>query len=138
MEDGVSFAKLDLSSPDRFVGLRRELGVSTFGLNLMLLRPGQRGRIHRHARQEEVYLVLEGTLTLTVEGEEHTLEPGSLVRVAPSLRRQLANAGSSLRAIPAVGGAEPHVGRDGEAFASWDETSGRPPQEIPLPEDLPA
>src|SRR3954452_1738393 len=99
MEDGVSFARLDLSGPERFVALRRELGVSTFGLNLMLLRPGQRGRIHRHARQEEVYLVLEGTLTLSVEGTEHVLEAGDLVRVAPSLRRQLANRGSSLLAM---------------------------------------
>jgi hypothetical protein len=29
------------------------------------------------------------------------------------------------------------VGRDGEAFESWDETEGRPPQEVPLPADEP-
>src|SRR3954467_3705993 len=130
MEDGIAFATLDLESPERFVGLRRELGVSTFGLNLMLLRPGQRGRIHRHAHQEEVYLVLEGTLTLLVEGTEHTLSAGELARVAPAVRRQLVNAGPSLLALLALGGAEPHVGRDGEAFASWDSTQGRAPQEI--------
>ena len=138
MDDGVAFTKLDLSSPDRFVGLRRELGVSTFGLNLMLLRPGQRGRIHRHAKQEEVYLVLEGTLTLIVEGEERTLERGELARVAPAVRRQLVNAGDTLLALLALGGAEPHVGRDGEAFETWDDASGRPPQDVPLPDDLPA
>jgi len=138
MDDGVAFARLDLSSPDRFVGLRRELGVSTFGLNLILLRPRQRGRIHRHARQEEVYLVLEGTLTLLVEGTEHTLASGELARVAPSVRRQLVNAGSGLLAILALGGAEEHAGRDGEAFETWDDTEPRPPQEVPLPEDLPA
>jgi quercetin dioxygenase-like cupin family protein len=137
MDDGVSFARLDLASPERFVGLRRELGVTTFGMNLMLLRPGQRGRIHRHARQEEVYLVLEGTLTLTVEGTDHTLGRGELARVAPPVRRRLANAGDELLAILALGGSEPHVGRDAEAFASWEETTGRPPQEIPLPDDLP-
>src|SRR3954452_24526462 len=115
MEDGIAFTKLDLSSPDRFVGLRRELGVSTFGLNLMLLRPGQRGRIHRHAHQEEVYLVLHGTLTLSVEGTEHTLERGDLVRVAPPVRRQLVNRGPELLVMLALGGAAPHVGRDGEA-----------------------
>ena len=26
--------------------------------------------------------------------------------------------------------------RDGEAFVDWEETSGRPPQEVPLPPDL--
>jgi uncharacterized cupin superfamily protein len=138
MEDGIAFAKLDSESPERFVALRRELGVSTFGLNQMLLRPGQRGRIHRHASQEEVYLVLEGTLTLIVEGTEHTLGRGDLVRVAPSLRRQLVNRGPELLVMIALGGAEPHVGRDGEAFESWEDESGRPPQEIPLPSDLDA
>jgi mannose-6-phosphate isomerase-like protein (cupin superfamily) len=137
MEDGVAFTRLDLSSPDRFVALRRELGVSTFGLNLILLRPGERGRIHRHTRQEEVYLVLEGTLTLVIEGEERTLSAGELARVAPPVRRQLVNAGPDLLAVVALGGAEPHAGRDGEAFASWDATEARPPQETPLPDDLP-
>jgi hypothetical protein len=26
---------------------------------------------------------------------------------------------------------------DGEAFADWSDTEGRPPQEVPLPADLP-
>src|SRR3954452_17217551 len=138
MEDGVSFTKLDLSTAERFVGLRRELGVSTFGINLILLRPRQRLRIHRHGRQEEVYLVLEGTLTLIIEGEEHSVSKGELARVAPSVRRQLVNAGPELVAILALGGAEEHAGRDGEAFATWAHTEARSPQEIPLPEDLPA
>jgi len=137
MEDGVSFFKLDLSSTDRFVALRRELGVSTFGMNLMLLQPRQRMRIHRHARQEEVYLVLEGTLTLVIEGEEHTLAKGELARVAPSVRRQLVNGGPEPLALLALGGVEEHAGRDGEAFESWEDTEPKPPQEIPLPEDLP-
>ena len=53
--------------------LRRQLGITAFGLNQMVLRPGERGRIHRHERQEEVYLVLEGTLTLEVEASEQDL-----------------------------------------------------------------
>src|SRR3954452_20017374 len=136
MDDGLAFARLDRSSPERFVALRRELGVTTFGLNQMLLRPGQSGRIHRQAGQEEVYLVLEGALTLIVEREEHALGPGELVRVAPSLRRQLVNRGPQTLVLLALGGAAPHEGRDGEAFESWEDEAGRPPQEIPLPEDL--
>jgi len=38
-------------------------------MNLIVLQPGQRGRIHAHDTQEEVYLVLEGVLTLLIEGE---------------------------------------------------------------------
>ena len=136
METGIAFAALDYDTGERFVRLRQQLGVSTFGLNQIVLQPGQRGRIHRHKRQEEVYLVLEGTLTLGVEGEERELLLGSLARVAPSVRRQLVNRGSEPLVLLAIGGAEPHVGRDGEAFATWEETEPRPPQEVPLPPDL--
>ena len=52
-----------------FQTLRRELGVTSFGINALTLQPKQRLRVHRHERQEEVYLVLEGELTLIVEGE---------------------------------------------------------------------
>jgi uncharacterized cupin superfamily protein len=140
MEEGTSRTTLDTNlEPDqRFVPLRRQLGVSTFGLNLILLRPGQRGRIHRHGSQEEVYLVLDGELTLFIEGEESNLSEGELIRVAPDVRRQLLNRGPAELRLLALGGSNEHQGRDGEAFESWDDTEGAPPQEIPLPEDLPA
>jgi uncharacterized cupin superfamily protein len=137
MDDGVAYTQLDLENAERFVALRRDLGVSTFGLNLVLLQPGQQGRIHRHERQEEVYLVLEGTLTLAIEGVERDLARGELARVAPPVRRRLLNRGSERCAILALGGAEPHQGRDGVAYETWEDTDGRPPQEIPLPPDLP-
>jgi uncharacterized cupin superfamily protein len=137
METGVSLTRLDLDAGERFVSLRRQLGVTAFGINQMLLAPGQRSRIHRHRRQEEVYLVLEGTLTLFVEGEEQTLERGELARVAPDVRRQLLNRGPGRLALVALGGAGEHDGRDGIAFRSWEDIEGAPPQEIPLPDDLP-
>lgn len=137
MEDGVSSTKLDPDSGERFVRLRRHLGVSTFGINQMLLQPGQRSRIHRHARQEEVYLVLEGELTLAIEGEEQTVGPGELVRVAPAVRRQLLNRGAVRCLMIGLGGAEPHDPRDGEAYASWEDTEPREPADVPWPEDLP-
>lgn len=136
MENGTSRAKLDADTAERFVALRRELEVSSFGINQLVLQPGQRGRIHRHRRQEEVYLVLEGTLTLAIEGEESDLREGELIRVAPSVRRQLINRGPSRVVLLALGGDGEHHGRDGEAFASWEDASAAPPQEVPLPGDL--
>ena len=136
MEDGVAFASLELGSPERFVSLRRALGVSSFGINLMLLQPGQQGRIHRHEHQEEVYLVIEGTLTLSFEDGERELSRGELARVAPPVRRRLSNRGDERVAILALGGAQPHQGRDGVAYESWESSEGRPPQDIPLPPDL--
>ena len=136
MEDGTARARLQPDAENRFVRLRAELGVTSFGLNQIVLHPGQRGRIHAHERQEEVYLVLEGTLSLFVEGEEATLERGELIRVAPGAKRQLVNRGPGPLHLLAIGGAESHEGRDGEAFTSWDEQAGRPPQEVPLPDDV--
>src|SRR4051795_11864696 len=137
METGVSYAKLDPDCEERFLPLRRILGVSSFGLNQILLRPGQRGRIHRHADQEEVYVVLAGTLTLGIEGEERELGQGELARVAPGVRRQIANRGTEDVLLLALGGHGEHVGRDGEAFTAWEQEAGAPPQEVPLPDDLP-
>jgi len=136
MEEGTSRARLDPDSDERFFALRRALGVTSFGMNQILLQPGQRGRIHRHHRQEEVYLVLEGRLTLVVEGEEIELTDGELIRVAPDLRRQLVNRGPARLMLLALGGDGDHHGRDGEAFVSWEQAVGAPPQEVPLPADL--
>src|SRR5207244_3547986 len=71
----IAFAALERDSGERFQSLRRKLGVRSFGMNLIVLLPGQRGRIHAHEEQEEVYLVLEGELTLLHEGAEYVLGP---------------------------------------------------------------
>src|SRR3954454_16706384 len=120
MESGLSFAALDPESSERFHLLRRELGVTTFGINQIRLQSRERGRIHRHRQQEEVYLVLEGTLTLVVEGEEHTVTRGELARAAPDVRLRLVTRAPQPLLLLGLGGAEPHQGRDGEAFASWE------------------
>jgi mannose-6-phosphate isomerase-like protein (cupin superfamily) len=138
MEQGTARTKLEPETTERFVPLRRQLGVSAFGLNQITLAPGERSRIHRHARQEEVYLVLEGTLTVLVEGEDNELARGELMRVAPGVRRQLVNFGPERVILLALGGEGEHQGRDAEAFVSWEAQSGAPPQEVPLPPDLEA
>ena len=143
MNDGVSVTRLELDRErtgpeDRFQRLRAELGVTALGMNLIVLQPGQRGRVHRHREQEEIFLVLRGTLTLLLEGgEERELATHALARVAPAVRRQLVNRGDEPVAVLALGAAGEHEGRDGEAFASWDDDEPRPPQELPLPPDEP-
>jgi quercetin dioxygenase-like cupin family protein len=137
MENDITRTRLDPNTAERFLPLRRQLGVSSFGINQLVLAPGQRGRIHRHERQEEVLLVLEGTLTLQLEGEEEIdLGAGELIRIAPPVRRQLVNRGPARLVMLALGGEGEHHGRDGEAFASWEDATGAPPQEIPPPADL--
>jgi uncharacterized cupin superfamily protein len=138
MESGVSYTSLDPAGEDRFQRLRQELGISCFGLNLLRLGPGARSRIHRHERQEEAYIVLEGTLTLMVEDEPCELGHGDLARVAPDVRRQLVNRTREPLLLLAMGGANEHEGRDARAYRSWDETgAGGSPADVPVPEDLP-
>src|SRR3954463_10134765 len=112
-EPDIAFTSLAPGSGERFQPLRRELGVTSFGLNLITLQPRERGRVHAHERQEEVYLVLEGELTLVVEGTEHVLGRGRLARVGPAVRRQLVNRGGERVVLVALGGAGEHEGRDG-------------------------
>jgi mannose-6-phosphate isomerase-like protein (cupin superfamily) len=136
MEPGTSVTSLQRDTDERFVPLRRKLGVSSFGINQIVLQPGQRMRIHRHASQEEVYLVLGGTLTLVIEAEATEHGPDQLIRVAPDVRRQLVNRGQEPLVLVALGGAGEHQSRDAEAFTAWDQQTGASPQEVPLPPDL--
>ncbi len=138
MESGIGMTRLDHDSPERFVPLRRALGVSSFGMNQIVLRPGQRGRIHAHERQEEVFVVLRGTLTLEIEGEQRDLGVDEVVRVGPEVRRRLVNRGPGVCSLIALGASGDHEGRDGRAYSDWDDDDPRPPQEVALPEDLPA
>jgi mannose-6-phosphate isomerase-like protein (cupin superfamily) len=136
VENGTSRAALDPDHDERFLSLRRALGVTSFGINQMVLQPGQRMRIHRHRHQEEVYLVLEGVLTVAIDGRETELARGELLRVAPQVRRQLINYGPGRVLLLALGGAGEHDGRDAEAFRAWDEETGQAPRDVPLPDDL--
>ncbi len=133
----VTFAVIDPDTGDRFQRLRRELGVQSFGLNLITLQSGQGSRVHVHEAQEEVYLVLEGELTLVIEGEDTTLARGRLARVGPAVRRQLVNRGPDRAVLLALGGSGEHEARDALAWGSWDEEGpGRASGDVPLPDDL--
>ncbi len=117
METGVSYTALDPDSEERFVSLRRALGVTSFGLNQILLRPGQRGRIHRHAHQEEVYVVLAGAARIKVEDEVVELRPYDALRVAPGTPRAMEGGpdGAELLAF----GAPNTENKDAEMLPDW-------------------
>lgn len=134
-EPDIALTTLDRSGAERFQRLRNTLGVQAFGMNLIVLHPGERSRVHIHERQEEVYLVLEGQLTVQFEDDAKVLGPDDVMRVGPAVRRQIVNAGDADVVLLALGGAGEHEGRDAKAWTTWDEDGpGRPPQEVPLPE----
>jgi quercetin dioxygenase-like cupin family protein len=140
MPEGVTTARVDQPPEQRFARLRAPLGVTSFGINVLTFEPGERNRIHRHKVQEEVYVVLDGTLTLLIEGEPIEYAVGDVVRVAPEVRRQLVNRGPGALRLLAVGGitGHEHEPRDAEAFNAWDESEPGTPQTVPVPDNLPA
>ena len=62
--------------------VRRELGVLAFGVNWIELRPGAEGHEHdeRDSGQEEVNVVVAGSGTYRVDGEETPVRTGDFLR----------------------------------------------------------
>lgn len=80
------------------MGARTEFmvgSVSTGASELMVaeatLPPGHETPTHLHEIDEEVVYVLEGELTVILEGEEHTVGPGGTVFIPPERWMALAN-----------------------------------------------
>ena len=71
--------------------LAKQLGAETLGARLWRLRPGQASTQHRHFETHELYVVLEGTGRVRVDGEVLTLDPLSALLVEPEHVRQLFN-----------------------------------------------
>jgi quercetin dioxygenase-like cupin family protein len=71
--------------------LAKQLGASTLGARLWRLAPGQANTRHRHRGEHELYVLLEGSGRIRVDGELLTLTPLSAVLVAPDSLRQVFN-----------------------------------------------
>jgi len=69
---------------------RKQLGLRGVALGLINLPAGQGYTFtHSHREQEEVYMVLEGSGLLWIDGEAVPLVAGDMVRVAAEARRAL-------------------------------------------------
>lgn len=71
--------------------LGRQLGAEKIGARLWRLRPGQASTRHRHFEQEELYLLLEGSGRMRIDGDLLDLAPLDAVLVGPDSTRQLFN-----------------------------------------------
>jgi quercetin dioxygenase-like cupin family protein len=71
--------------------LAKQLSATTLGARLWRLAPGQGSSRHRHLRQHELYVVLEGTGRIRVDDELLTLAPLSALLVEPETVRQVFN-----------------------------------------------
>ena len=93
----------------RFAG--RALGCETIGLSLQRVPPdGHVPFAHRHANDEEVYVVVRGSGRALVDGATVELRPLTALRVAPSAARCFAAGDDGLQFL-AFGA---HTAGDGE------------------------
>ena len=113
--EGWAAADLDdLGEGHGFRKIRKELGVTAFGVNAIVLPPGVWTGRHLHERQEELYFVHSGTLEFEFgDGERVRLEAGGLARVDASTVRRMGNVGEEDAVYVIVGGEGGYVGRDG-------------------------
>jgi mannose-6-phosphate isomerase-like protein (cupin superfamily) len=68
------------------------IGVETLDVHMNVLAPcGPRGRLHRHTRSDNVYIVKSGEGLLTIENERHTIVADDVVFIPAGTRHSLSN-----------------------------------------------
>jgi quercetin dioxygenase-like cupin family protein len=114
--DGYAVSSLDdLGEGWGFRKVRKELGVTAFGANAVVMPPGYESGRHLHEEQEELYFVHQGRLEVELDGEKHELGPGGLVWVDAHVVRGFKNISDDEDAVYfVVGGKDGYVGRDGK------------------------
>jgi mannose-6-phosphate isomerase-like protein (cupin superfamily) len=69
----------------RFPG--RDLDAQDTGLAYHRVKPGRRGRAHRHDNAEEIYVVVGGSGRVKLDDEISEIGPLDAIRVAPNVVR---------------------------------------------------
>ena len=92
--------------PPRHVAeLRKRAGFAHTRANLWRYEPGAKGRRHRHAIQEETFVVLSGTLSMYLgePPERQDVPTGGLIHVEPGTELQTVNHGDEELLVYAYG-----------------------------------
>lgn len=112
--DGYAVAHVDaMGDGYGFRKVRREVGVTEFGVNVVVMPPGYGSGSHYHDEQQELYFVHEGTIELTFgDGATHRLGPGGVARVDAATLRRLRNPGDGDAVYLCVGAKGGYIGRD--------------------------
>jgi mannose-6-phosphate isomerase-like protein (cupin superfamily) len=131
--DGYAVANVEaMSEGPGFRKVRRELGVTAFGVNAIELPPGVETGRHYHDEQEELYFVHRGRIEMTFgdgEGESRELGAGGLARVDAATVRKVRCVSDEPALYLVAGGKDGYVGRDGrlaEGETSRFGASGSP------------
>ncbi len=113
--DGFAVANVDaLGDGPGFRKIRRELGVTAFGVNAIVIPPGYETGRHFHEEQDELYFVHRGRVEMAFgDGTTHVLEAGGAARVDAATVRSVKNVGDDDAVYVVVGAKDGYVGRDG-------------------------
>ncbi len=71
--------------------LAKQLEAKSMGARFWRLQPGQASTKHRHRKEEELYVLLEGRGRARIDDELLTLGPHDTLLIEPSSTRQLFN-----------------------------------------------
>jgi tetratricopeptide (TPR) repeat protein len=127
---GLSFFPEGEAAGRERLDVRGDLGISAFGINAVRI-PGAGGLVREHTEvafgasgQEELYIVLNGSATFVLDGEEVETPAGSLVYVRPEVRRSAvaSDEGTTLLIVGGTPGRAYEVppAEAAEAFAAYN------------------
>ena len=95
--------------------IRRELGISAFGVNLHEMGPHADDYPEHDERttdNEELYICLGGSGTITVDGDEIELRQGRCVFVTPGSRRKIVAGADGLSCLA--------IGTPAGSYRGWE------------------
>jgi hypothetical protein len=96
MAAGYSKLYLPLSKVKQKEFLSRSMGCQGVGFSFVRYKPGEGATyVHRHKVQEEVFIALQGTGSIILDGKRISMPEGTIVRVGPKVYRALGNDSSS-------------------------------------------
>jgi mannose-6-phosphate isomerase-like protein (cupin superfamily) len=111
---------IDALGEGYFRKVRQELGITAFGVNVIVVPIGGEGFRHYHERQDELYFVHRGLAVFEVDGNRFELGEGGFCHVESTTPRWFANAGDTELQLVVVGGKDGYVGRDGQLVDEAD------------------
>jgi len=124
--DGYAVGNIDaIGEGYGFRKIRRELGVTAFGVNAIVMPAGYESGSHFHDEQEELYFVHRGRIEFEFGGgAKHVLGEGGVARVDAATVRKMKNVGTDDAVYLVAGGKDGYVGRDGRTPEGEDNPRG--------------
>ena len=119
--------------PSRVMGVANcdistQLELGAHSARLWRMRPGQCNTRHRHKQELEVYMLLEGSGRIRIDGELLTLAPLSAVAVEPQSLRQVFNDTGQDQLWLIIGGPRETFSEEEFGWVYPDGREARPPE----------